>query len=241
MLVGWLAPMPPARTEQSPPSPPPPPPRPASAPPATAPDDNVRRPAPATKVKDDDMSGKFAWTVTIAAILLITYTQCRSKIGREFDLGNSVEYLDPDASGNGSGESVCDLWENRLPRDYEVHLLLADGDLDSNQARRVHVDIPGNNVLLIFGSASPVEWTLSVASGTTIVGAWLPNNVAQEISGVPQGAPVLRYSASMPKACRVPADLSDAQWGGDEVRSIFGRDPSSRTRLFEDWGMVQNP
>jgi hypothetical protein len=92
MLVGWLAPMPPARKE------PPAPPRPPTPSPATTPSARVPSP-PARKVKDDDMSGKFAWTVTIAALLLLTYSQCHSKHGRDFGIRSPVTSLGvaPDA------------------------------------------------------------------------------------------------------------------------------------------------
>jgi len=64
MLVGWLAPMPPA--PQKPPE------RSPAPPPAQRP----ATPSAGAKVKDDDMSGKFAWTVAIAALVLITYSKC---------------------------------------------------------------------------------------------------------------------------------------------------------------------
>lgn len=67
---------------------------------------------------------------------------------------------------------------------------------------------------------------MSATPGTNIVGVWLPNNVEQEIAGVPQG-------------CRFPADVNDAEWGGGEVRRIFGRDPASLARLFDTFGSLQ--
>jgi hypothetical protein len=48
----------------------------------------------AQKVKDDDMSGKFAWTVTIAALVLITYSQCHSRDGRDFGIRTPVTHRD---------------------------------------------------------------------------------------------------------------------------------------------------
>ncbi len=100
MLVGWLAPMPPARTE--------PPPRPAPPPaPATMPGHRPRPASGAEKEKDDDMSGKFAWTVTVAALVLITVSQCRSGDGRDFDFGNPATYLDPEPVPAPSPEVVA--------------------------------------------------------------------------------------------------------------------------------------
>jgi len=86
MLVGWLAPMPPARKEPAP--------RPEPPPPSAAMQGHRPRPPSVEKKKDDDMSGKFAWTVTVAALVLITVSQCRSRDGRDFDFGNPVTHLD---------------------------------------------------------------------------------------------------------------------------------------------------
>ena len=259
MLVGWLAPMPPARKE--------PPPRPLPPPPTAAMKSDRPRQAPAAeKVKDDDMSGKFAWTVTVAALVLITVSQCRSRDGTDFDFANPVTHLDlepapaprpevvaaeaaetaaaaaaiesaPAAVEDPAADATCDLWAD-LPQNYDVHLLRADGDLNSNSVRRVLVDIPNTNVMLVFGTASPVNWTVSVTTGTTIVGAWLPNKVQQSLTGIPEDVPILRSSPSG-AACQFPSDTNDAEWGGEEVRRIFGRDPASRTRLFDDWATLQ--
>ena len=259
MLVGWLAPMPPARKE--------PPPQPAPPPPTAAMPGHRPRPATTDKVKDDDMSGKFAWTVTVAALVLITVSQCRSRDGRDFDFGNPTTYLDPEPAAPGqevrveeaaedaasaavaeiapadveesSAEAACDVWAGKLPQNYEVHLLLAGGDLNSNSVRRIHVDIPDTNVVLVFGTASPVNWTVGATTGTSIVGAWLPNKVQQGVSGMPEGVPILHSSPEDAAACQFSSNTNDAEWGGEEVRRIFGRDPASRTRLFDDWATLQ--
>ncbi|HEU5138188.1 MAG TPA: DUF2339 domain-containing protein [Steroidobacteraceae bacterium] len=256
MLVGWLAPMPPARKEPAP--------KPAP-PPAPAMQSSRPRVPTVEKEKDDDMSGKFAWTVTVAALVLITVSQCRSPDGRDFDFGDPVTYLDPEpapalepedvaaeaaASAAAAVDGVaatavedfsaaagCDVWAGKLPASYDVHVLLAGGDLSANSVRRVLVDIPDTNVLLVFGTASPVNWTVSVTTGTNIVGAWLPNKVQQSLSGMPEGVPILR-TASSAAACEFSSDTNDAEWGGEEVRRIFGRDPVSRTRLFDDWATL---
>ncbi len=102
LLVGWLAPMPPAAK-----APPAPPPRPAVAPltptnaamaaqahaPANAAPERARqgtykwRPAAeaeAEAAERDKRSNKLAWTVAIAAIVLITISQCGSRRARDF-------------------------------------------------------------------------------------------------------------------------------------------------------------
>ena len=272
LLVGWLAPMPPARKD--------PPPR--SQPPA-----QMERPA---KPKDDDLSNHFAGTVAVAAIALLTLWQCRSKDSQQFDVYSlemnvpdtvateaadaaaaaeevasaattaeaaeaepaNVNAVDTDAAnyeGNSpeqavsretSADSACNRWVAELPRNYEVQLLLAGGDLESNRARRVLVDIPGKNVVLIFGTAKPVNWTVSASAGTNIVGVWLANNVDQTLSGVSSDTPVLRDSGATTQSCQFPADINSADWGAREVQRIFGRDPASRIRLFEDWGTLKD-
>jgi hypothetical protein len=81
LLVGWLAPMPPA-TEK--------PPTPAKTAPRATPADSGWRPADDRPDRDRNPAGKLTWTVAIAAMVLIAVTQCRSQIERADSRGSPV-------------------------------------------------------------------------------------------------------------------------------------------------------
>jgi uncharacterized membrane protein len=308
LLVGWLAPMPPAAK-----APPAPPPRPVDAPPtptnsATASqthtpardpsDSHASKPAPGRPHRDvfqwreasadahrGNRSNKLAWTVAIAAILLITISQCGSRRARDFawrdelrvipqatvlptpvadepvesnsDRAASASTLaadaattdvppptaqEPERASNDYGHELsdCRRWARRLPPNYQVHLLVAAGDLADERERRVIVDIPGHNIVLVLGTPEPVNWRVSASPATNIVGVWMPSTAEQRIEGIVDGTPILK--SSEPSAdCDFEADVFDEHWGADSVQRVLSREPASYTRLFSGWGRLQQP
>jgi hypothetical protein len=312
LLVGWLAPMPPAA--KAPPAPPPRPPGAAptpsnaamaaqahtatldrgdsrvsnAAPERARPNTYKWRPAAeaeAEAAERDQRSNKLAWTVAIAAILLITISQCGSRRARDFSWREELRAvpemtappaptaaaagdepvessadraasaatlaaeaagtdaspapaLDGAASADGDESSICRRWARRLPANYQVHLLVAAGDLTDDHARRVIVDVPGRNIVLVLGTPGPVSWRVSASPATNIVGVWMPSPEEQRIDGIDDGTPILKWSE--PSAdCDFAADVFDDDWGADSVKRVLSREPASYTRLFSGWGRLQ--
>jgi hypothetical protein len=212
MLVGWLAPMPPARPE--PPAPPPPP------TPARATMQHHRAPDhAAAKVKDDDMSGKFAWTVTIAALVLITYSQChgrvdadsvrsRISIGEAPAVPGSPEPQSQSAS-SGLPTDSCEQWREQVKAlgDFQVHIVDAGATASSNYGaalnQTVVVEREGPAVLVLVAKG-PTNWNIRRRAGADIRGVWLFIDTPQDIDGLKAHVPVLTPQWTRDDGCARP-------------------------------------
>ena len=274
LLVGWLAPMPPPKPK-------------APESPQRVHDPRVSTATPpagqwraAPPKSSGDSSGKFAWTVSIVGIVLITLSQCGSRHGRDLrierlSINDSIEVEDeedrtaqaatlaaeatasnPDAAEDDAPqtapmpseavapvalpESACRRWVAKLPDEYEVHVLTAMGNLHADRARNLLVDLPGRNIVLVFGAAAPVDWTVSASAATGIAGVWMPDNVAQRLSGIPEEVPVLRASANLDPDCDMRAIAGGESSALQQVTRVFGREPASDTRMFEGWTRLKD-
>jgi hypothetical protein len=282
LLVGWLAPMPPSepKAPESPPRVHDPRESTAAAP--------ARKWRAAPPKSSGDPSGKFAWTVAIVGIVLITLSQCGSRHARDLgierlSINDSIEVEDeedrtaqaatlaaeatasnPDAAQDGAPqtapmpsevvaevpesdesrvappESACRRWVAKLPDEYEVHVLTAMGNLQVDRARNLLVDLPGRNIVLVFGAAAPVDWSVSASAATGIAGVWMPDNVAQRLSGIPEEVPILRASANVEPDCDMRAIAGGGSSGLAQVTRVFGREPASDTRMFEGWTRLKD-
>ena len=250
LLVGWLAPMPPARgsDEKAEPDPP----RPAGPVPASPgksgapaaqhapqaadamqiPDAywQARRKSPAHAPKSSD---RFAWTVAIVAITLITLSQCGTRLfrvqrpipaGGDFAARSEPAPPEPDSieaaappavesavapaeSGAGPASEAfnqCDEWRMRLPDTYEPHLVTALPAQSARAERLIYVDAPGRNVVLVLLAPFPAYWTIRTANESRVVGIWLPIDVPQEFRNVPQGARILHPGSDPDSCARTP-------------------------------------
>jgi uncharacterized membrane protein len=135
--------------------------------------------------------------------------------------------------------SGCRRWAQELPGNYEVHILVAAGDLAENRARRVFIDMPGRNVVLLLGAPARVDWTVNASPATTIAGVWMPNEAKQSLEGVPEGVPILKASVPSSPECEFPADARADVWGAAQVQGVLGREPASYTRLFDEGARIR--
>ena len=97
LLVGWLAPMPPAREKPAP--------APATAPPGDSGEGRTSREAPhgagwgsRTEIvsRERDSGDKLMWTMAIVAFVLVGFSQCRSRNVRDFGISlPTVEATEP--------------------------------------------------------------------------------------------------------------------------------------------------
>jgi hypothetical protein len=214
LLVGWLAPMPPAHAA-------------ASAAPVAGemqmPDaDSHSRPRRAGRERKS--SDRFAWTVAIVAITLITVSQCGTRLFHVERLVPSGGELAAIAAAAEAPDSIvaaappaeesaavlaapeappadrCDEWRTRLPRDFEPHFVAAVPADSGENERLVQVDAPGRNVVLVMASSFSTYWTIRVAPDTHVVGIWLPNDVGQEFRNLPDDVAILDAQAD-PQGC----------------------------------------
>jgi len=198
LLVGWLAPMPPAR-----------------------PTGSVESAGSAGQHKSSD---RFAWTVAIVAITLITVSQCGTRLfnvqhlvpsGGELQaiatpaqMPSSIVAAAPPVAESAATVAAaaappadrCDEWRTRLPRDFEPHLIAAVQADSGETERLVQVNAPGRNVVLVMASSFSAYWTIRVAPDTHVVGIWLPNTVSQEFRDLPAEVAILDARAD-PQGC----------------------------------------
>ena len=114
------------------------------------------------------------------------------------------------------------------------------GNLQADRTRNLLVDLPGRNIVLVFGAAAPVDWTVSASAATGIAGVWMPDNVAQRLSGIPEEVPILRASANVEPDCDMRAIAGRGSSGLEQVTRVFGREPASDTRMFEGWTRLKD-
>jgi uncharacterized membrane protein len=184
MLVGWLAPIPPAPEK---------PPEKSPAP----------RPATPPKVKDDDMSGKFAWTVTIAALVLITYSKCdgRPDTGSrrtEISVEKVAVQPGPETVTEYSGlpTTSCDEWREgaQAHGDSQVHIVdagvAAGSAYGATKTQTVVVEREGP-ALLVLVAKGPTTWRIRRGAGAEIRGVWLFSDFPQGLHGLNAHVPVL--------------------------------------------------
>jgi len=198
LLVGWLAPMPPARSGEQ--------------------QAGAGRSSPAQQGHERKSADRFAWTVAITVLMLITISQCGSRlfrvqqqapsgsevaasVNRTPSAPDSLAAKGPPApaverEGARSPSEMaianrCDEWRARLPEDYEPYLVTAVPADSGETERLVRVNAPGRNVVLVLMSTFPAYWTIRATDGSRIAGIWLPTAVGQEFRDVPRGAEVL--------------------------------------------------
>ena len=151
-----------------------------------------------------------------------------------------AEVPESDESRFAPPESACRRWVAKLPDEYEVHVLTAMGNLQADRTRNLLVDLPGRNIVLVFGTAAPVDWTVSASAATGIAGVWMPDNVAQRLSGIPEEVPILRASANVEPDCDIRAIAGGDSSALEQVTRVFGREPASDTRMFEGWTRLKD-
>lgn len=109
-------------------------------------------------------------------------------------------------------ESACTRFAAQLPSDYEIY---AAGALEGRQLDflvgrsrdlaamfDVQVNVPGRNVVLVLGSSKSALWAVQSSAATKIVGVWLAGQGKHEVIGVSSDVPVLRSYDSAPSCSR---------------------------------------
>ncbi len=233
LLVGWLAPMPPASeapppkapTRESAPAPQTPAPRAAAKaspevvviPPGSAgggldmPESYWQaHPRPPARRKRDS-TDRLAWTIAIVVFILFGFSRCSSMWQHPFRqafspaIVPSVEPLQPDprmpvprlpenpapldaaasalaapaAADPVPAANACAAWAQLLPANYQIHVVNSVVAGEPRPTRGMLVDSPGHNIVLVLGSAEPVQWKFSVMRGSILAGIWLVDDCAQ--------------------------------------------------------------
>jgi hypothetical protein len=199
LLVGWLAPMPPAAAKPAAPKP-----APNAAPIATT---------PVAPAHEDGASRRLAWTIAIAAIVLLSISQCGSRL---FSGGFAGSVLAPPVAVEPERPVVvradppparaverdspwfsdCERWREavELRGAYEIHRVDAPtiASAREHEILSVRVDRPNTAALLVLSSDRPVIWNLRAGTHSRIAGVWLLQSPEQKIAGLPANVPVLR-------------------------------------------------
>jgi hypothetical protein len=245
LLVGWLAPMPPA-TEK------PPKPEPARAASNTTLGDSGWRPGAGRDDDERSPVGRLTWTVAIAAMILITVTHCRSQIlsgriedsyavelqsaevPRVVDAGPGVAAAAEAASAAESAPSAendCSRWVNRLPADYEVHLVVARAHYPIYESRPVLIDAPGRNVVLVLATPEVASWNIRASEGTTFAGLWLINREHQVVQDIDPDIPFLNAMSSSDDCANAAAAAGSSRFM-EGIANVLGKEPASVTPVF---------
>jgi hypothetical protein len=252
LLVGWLAPIPPAAAK---------PPEPAEpAPPAWS-RDTGWRPVSEPRESDHKPSSKLAWTVAIAAAVLFTMSHCRARfltepIDAQVSVERQVESRVPAAAAAASAASAaasaaeramygerdphtdeCTRWVGRLPPDYEVHVVTADGHHSMSDWRQILVDVQGRNVVLVLASPEVATWNIRWTEESDLVGIWLINREYQVVKGVRDDVPILNAMMT-DDACANAAANSESPQFVDGITRVVGRVPASFNQVRKTWVRV---
>ena len=271
LLVGWLAPMPPARSdEQKEPGR-------GAAPAGYAP----AAPGGRTQTPDSDWharqkqpergrrsSDRFAWTVAIVTISLITISQCGTRLfhGRHFAPASSAESFvgklapvdtsapntivaaPPPAVEQAATPTMpeatrgdeCDQWRAQLPQDFEPHLVTAIPSPSGAPERLIEVDAPGRDVVLVIASNFPALWTIRRSPDTRLVGIWLPNEVVQKFRDPPRDVAMLD-ARDVAHSCAATENKSSSIPYALAQR-VLQRPFASQSRAEEGrWAVIGNP
>ena len=272
LLVGWLAPMPPAARGEHKAAPGPSSPEKPGAPARREPQAaaaqgamqvpdvywQARRTAAGYEHKS---SNRFAWTVAIVAITLITLSQCGTRLFSVQHLTpsdeevaavieparpvpDSIEAAEPPAPESAPAPesvaaNICDEWRLRLPEDFEPHLVTAVPAGSGETERLVQINAPGRNVVLVLLSNFPAYWTIRATDDSHIAGIWLPSTVGQEFRNLPHGAQVLN-ARDEPGGCASTVNESSSLPYAVAQR-VLKRPFSSEQRAEEGrWVLVGN-
>ena len=243
LLVGWLAPMPPAAAK---------PPSPQPVPVASAAGDSGWRPA-APPDEPGSSRNRLAWAVAIAAAVLFTVSHCRARhlsgqienwpaverpSGRDVPPARSAASAEAAASAVDAAASAaepaqwraddCTRWVGRLPPEYDVHVVIAEGAYPMTEERRILVDEPGRNVVLVLASRQLATWEVGWTEQSSLAGIWLINREYQVVKGVPDDVPVLNAMMSE-DACASAASPAGTPQFIDEVAGVLGKEPATFT------------
>jgi len=239
LLVGWLAPMPPAAAK-------PPAPEPASASPIGG---SGWRPVTQT-VERESPRNRLAWTVAIAAGVLFTVSHCRARylsdrIESPFAVERQAESGVPAAAAAAAAASAaeaaataarpaqsrdddCTRWVNRLPSEYDVHVVTAEGTYPMSDGRPILVDEPGRNVVLVLATNQLVTWDIRWTEDSTLAGIWLINREYQVVKGVADDLPILNSMMSEDVCANAAATAGSPQFI-DGIARVLGKEPASFT------------
>jgi uncharacterized membrane protein len=239
LLVGWLAPMPPAAATPAVAQ---------SAPRATP----VAAPQGA-RAHADDSARRFAWTIAIAAIVLLTLSQCGSRLfsgGAEISVFAPPVTVEPErpvvesaapppamaVERDGPWFSDCERWRQAVADRgaYEIHMIHAPtiASARDHEILSVRVERPNTAALLVLSSDRPVIWNLRTGVHSRIAGVWLFEAPDQKIAGLPSNVPVLRPGWKGNVNCPRPDPSVD-----DErvVATLLGADGiATRARMTGD-------
>jgi uncharacterized membrane protein len=242
LLVGWLAPMPPAAAK---------PPAPEPVPAASTLGDSGWRPA-TQPMERDRPRNRLAWTVAIAAAVLFTVSHCRARYFSDHNENSFAVERQPEAdvpaaraaasaaeAAASAAESAssraddCTRWVSRLPSEYEVHVVTAEGTQPMTEARPILVDEPGRNVVLVLATQQLVTWNIAWTQHTGLAGIWLINREYQVVTGVSDNLPILNAMMSE-DACANAAASAGSPAFIDGISRVLGKEPATFTPVGVD-------
>ena len=85
---------------------------------------------------------------------------------------------------------------SRLPSEYDVHVVSAEGTYPMSDGRPIVVDEPGRNVVLVLATNQLVTWDIRWTEDSTLAGIWLINREYQVVKGVADDLPILNSMMS---------------------------------------------
>ena len=244
LLVGWLAPIPPAA--EKPPAPAPV----AKAVPADSSlGDSGWRPSAGRSERERNPASRLTWTVAIAAMVLITVSHCRARyVTERINASSAVErQVDSDvpsaeaaveaaeAAANAAEQAQpaaddCTLWVSRLPSTYDVHVVTAEGTYPMSDGRPILVDDPGRNVVLVLATNQLVTWDIRWTEYSSLAGLWLINREYQVVKGVADDLPILNSMMSEDACANAAATVGSPQFI-DGIARVLGKEPATFTQV----------
>jgi hypothetical protein len=247
LLVGWLAPIPPPAAKPAPAEP-------AAA--RSALGDSGWRPAAGRSDRAQPRTNRLAWTVAIAAAVLFTVSHCRARfepdridarfaVEREPDSGvpravaaaSAAEAAVSAAELAQPADDDCTRWARRLPADYEVHVVSAEGQYGMSQWRPILVDVQGRNVVLVLSTSELATWNIRWTEESTLAGIWLINREYQVIKGIRDDVPILNAMMTDDPCANAAANPEMPQFV-DGITRVLGRTPASVSRVRKSWVRV---
>lgn len=148
-------------------------------------------------------------------------------------------------------ESACARFAAQLPSDYEIYAAGArEGrQLDFFVGRSrdlvamfdVQVNVPERNVVLVLGSSKSALWAVQSSAATKVVGVWLAGQGKHEVIGVSSEVPVLKSDDSGPACRRFFVSGKNPSEVNSAVVAALSREPHAQILANDGELMIGEP